>query len=131
EPGPGIGPVPAGRPLGKVEGGSSLGETEADEIAEFDELGLEGVFGLEPVQSLIQSEQILAGLGDGYGVRVECLALHHTAMSGGSLLSGAVNEDASHGLGSGGEEVAAVVPLGAAGGPDQSEVRFVDESGRL
>ena len=107
--------MPSGGPLGQVEGGSSLDETQPGEVAEFDEIGLEGVLGLQPVKSLIQSEQIFAGFGNGCGIRVKCLALHHTAMSRGGLPPSAVDEDASHGLSSSGEEMAPVVPLVAVG----------------
>ena len=48
-----------------------------------------------------------------------------------ALLAGVLDEDAAHGLGGCGEEVAAVVPVVAAGSPDQPEVGFVDQSSRL
>ena len=47
------------------------------------------------------------------------------------LAAGGLDEDAAHGLGGGGEEVAAMVPLVAVGRANQPEVRFVDEGGRL
>ena len=110
--------MPSGRPLGHVESGSSLGETQTDEIAEFDEFGLQRVFSLEPVQSNIQSNQIFTRLGDGCRIKIEHLTLHRAAMSRRGLPASIVDEDASHGFGSGGEEVAAVVPLVATGSPN-------------
>jgi hypothetical protein len=49
----------------------------------------------------------------------------------GGLPPRVVDNNAPHGLGSGGEEVAAVVPHIALGCHDQPEVGFVDQSGRL
>src|SRR5262249_48110865 len=47
------------------------------------------------------------------------------------LAPGVVDEDAAHGLGGGGEEVAAAVPVLGLLAADQSEVGIVDEGGRL
>src|SRR5262249_945711 len=47
------------------------------------------------------------------------------------LAPGMLHQDAAHGLGTGGEEMAAMVPLVAVGGADEPEVGFVNESGRL
>src|SRR5512143_4094049 len=46
------------------------------------------------------------------------------------LASGALDEDSPHGLGSGGEEMRAVLPAGLRIGPE-SEPRFMDERGGL
>jgi hypothetical protein len=46
-------------------------------------------------------------------------------------VSSGVDEDASHGLGGRGEEVAAIVPLPGRIGTDQPKVGFVDEGGWL
>jgi hypothetical protein len=42
-----------------------------------------------------------------------------------------LDEDAAHGLGGRGKEVAAVVPAAFVRGPDESEVRLVDEGSWL
>src|SRR6266508_2373740 len=62
-------------------------------------------------------EDLLAGFGEGRDVGIEWLVLDRAASSRGGLAAGVVDEDASHRLGRGGEEVAAVVPLVAAGSP--------------
>lgn len=45
--------------------------------------------------------------------------------------SGAFDQDASHGLGGGGEEVAPVVPLGVLVISDEAEIGFMHECGGL
>src|SRR5581483_1990107 len=47
------------------------------------------------------------------------------------LVAGAVDEDAAHSLGRGGEEVAPAAPLLRLAAADQAEVGFMDERGRL
>ena len=123
--------MPTGGALGQVEGGSGLGEAQPGEIPELDEIGLERVLGCQPVQSLVQCEEIFAGFGDGRGIRVECLALHRTAMARGGLPPRVIDEDAPHCLGSGGKEMTTIVPQIAVGRSNQPQVRFVDEGGRL
>jgi hypothetical protein len=46
-------------------------------------------------------------------------------------VAGGVYENSPHGLGSGREEVAAMVPMRPRPIPDQAQVGFVNESGRL
>src|SRR5262249_16125098 len=53
------------------------------------------------------------------------------AALGTPLAAGAFDEDAAHGLGRGGEEVAAAVPLRRVGRADQAEVGLVDQGGGL
>ena len=48
-----------------------------------------------------------------------------------ALAAGALDQDAAHGLGRGGEEVAAAVPVPGLLGVDQPEVRLVDQGGGL
>ena len=52
-------------------------------------------------------------------------------MSGAHLSAGVLDEDAAHGLGGGGEEVAAAVPLLGLFRVHQAQVGFVDEGGCL
>ena len=52
-------------------------------------------------------------------------------MFGGLLLAGALDEDAAHGLGRGGEEVPPAVPVLGQVAADQPEVGLVDQGGRL
>ena len=47
------------------------------------------------------------------------------------LATGILHQDAANGLGRGGEEMAAMVPVIAVGCPNQPEVGFVNESGWL
>ena len=52
--------MPDGGPLGQVEGG--FGECQPDEVAELDEAGLDRACGGEPVQCLVDGEQVFVGL---------------------------------------------------------------------
>ena len=61
EPGPGVGPVPLGGRAGRSQGRGGLLDGQAGEVAELDELGLAGSSGREPVQGLVEGEQVLGG----------------------------------------------------------------------
>jgi hypothetical protein len=58
-------------------------------------------------------------------------ALHPAAAAGAVLSAGMVDEDAAHGLGRRGEEVNSSVPGLLRVGPDELEIRFMDQSRRL
>ena len=52
--------MPDGGPLGQVEGG--FGECQPDDEAELDAAGLDRVRGSEPVQCLVNGEQVFGRL---------------------------------------------------------------------
>src|SRR5262249_58838879 len=103
------------------------------EVAELDELGRLGIDGSEPGQGLVEGEQVLAGFRDGhlFGDSVEVAPGEVAAAFAPTLAAGILNQDAAHGLGSRGEEVAAAVPVVATGVADKAEVGLVDQGGGL
>jgi hypothetical protein len=78
-------------------------------------------------QGLIQGRQILRRPHHRLGnIQVNTPPL--AAMFVPLLAAGVLHRDAAHGLGTGGEEMAAMIPVVATGGADEPEVGFVNES---
>ena len=69
------------------------------------------------------------GCGADGQVRFEIEPNQSASVSSGLLPAGLIDQDAPHGLGGGGEEVAAVVPACCVGRPDEPQIRLVDEGG--
>src|SRR5262249_43518817 len=87
--------------------------------------------GRQPGQRLVQGEQVVGALGRGDGQAVEVEPLEPAAALGAAAGAGAFDEDAAHGLGGRGEEVASAVPGAARVRVDQPQVRLVNQGGRL
>jgi hypothetical protein len=84
-----------------------------------------------PFERLIQGEQVVvARFPEAQGL-VQADAAPPAAMLGPPLAPGLVDEDAAHGLGGGGEEVAPAVPVLDLVHVHQPEVRLVDQGGGL
>src|SRR5262249_21354111 len=114
-----VGPGDAGQLRGFLDG-------EAGEVAEPDELGRGGVFTGEFLDRVVDDQQLIRA-GQGNEVRaVQVHPLQTAAPFLASLAAGVVDEDAAHGLGSGGEEVAAAVPVLGLVHVHQPQVRLVD-----
>jgi hypothetical protein len=90
-------------------GGFSVGH--ADEVTLFDQLRLHVVLGGEFIEGVIEGEQlVVVFLRD----RIQFRQLHpllSAAVAPGLFAPGAINEDAAHGLGGGGEEMRAILKL--------------------
>src|SRR5260370_1280187 len=78
-----------------------------------------------------QRQQLLVGPGGGGRGGVQGDARPSAAVAEGLFAAGVVDEDAAHGLGRGGEEVAAAVPGAVRVRPAQPQVGLVDERGRV
>ena len=132
EPGAGVGPATFGGGHRDPERGGGLVETEADVVAELDELGVVGRDGGEAAESFGDGEHALGGEGiEGQnGGFIEIDAAETATVTDRGARAGFFDENAAHGLGGGGEKVAAVVPrrlFRAA----EAKPRLVDESGGL
>jgi len=130
EPGLGVGPPAFRRGLGDVEDAGGLFGGEPDEVPELHELGLLGVKGGEPLECVVEGEELVVLDGGGEVEYVEFDVFGTGPVAEGALASGAVDEDAAHRLGGGGEEVGAVLPVGLGVGA-QPEPGLVDEGGGL
>ena len=109
QPGPGISPVPLGLPQRDSKDLGRFRHGEAGEEAESDQLGGQGIGRFEAVQGLVQSKQLLVRSLGGRKGFVEVHAPTVAAVLRPTLAAG-FDEDTSHGLGRGGEEVTAAVP---------------------
>ena len=107
-------------------------DRQPGEVPQFDQAGRRRVLGASGPAPRPGRGVVVRGL-----VRGEPAASSRSSRSppaavlAGRLRRACVDEDAAHGLGRGGEEVAAAVPAGCVGRADQPEVGLVDEGGRL
>jgi hypothetical protein len=85
---------------------------QASEVAEFDQLRHLRFCRILPGQRLIQGEQVVGRLGCGDQARIQLLTAEAAAVFAAAFVAGVLDKDATHGLGGGGKEVAAAVPLG-------------------
>src|SRR5262245_27794300 len=108
EPAAGVRPVLLGGGERDAQRGGRLLGGEAGEEPELDQLGLARVLRLELPEGLVQDEQAVAvPLLRG---RLDVVEVEPAASApglAGLLVPGPVDEDAAHGLGGGGEEMAA------------------------
>jgi hypothetical protein len=105
-------------------------DRQAGEVAELYQLGLGRLAGRELRQRLVDGQDVLGGARVGGGDPAEVAAVQAAASLGRVLAARILDEDATHGLGRRGEEVAPAVPA-RVGRADQAEVRLVDQGGGL
>ena len=131
--GAGVGPEAFGRSRGEAQDLGRLGNGQSGEVTELDQAGRVGVFGGQPGESLVEIEQVeRVGRHDGSELEpFESLPPASATMPPGLLAAGVLDEDPPHGLGGGGEEVAATVPWSGWLAADQAEIGLVDQGGRL
>src|SRR6516225_6827505 len=122
EPRPGVDPQPVGAAGTHPQGRGRLVPRQPREVAQLDELGLERVLFRQAVQCRVEGEQVHVRLRRDQGFRVQVATLPAAAVSVRLLAAGVVNEDAPHRLGSGREEMTAVVPARFLPGADQAQV---------
>ncbi len=123
--------MPLRRRRGDAEGFRGLLDGQPHEIAEFHQLGLLRLDLGEAGERLVERDEVVIHGRRGDGQIVGIVSVQPAAVLGGLLAACGFDEDAPHGLGRGGKEVAAMVPPVAVGRADQPEVRFVDQGGRL
>ena len=97
------------------------------EVPELDQLGFDQVLG----RQLIQGDEIFARLRGVRQVRLEIMSNQAAAVSGGLFPASLIDEDAPHGLGSGSEEMAAVLPARGGVRFDEPQIRLMHESCRV
>src|SRR5262249_13380457 len=80
-------------------------------------------------QRLVERHQILARLGRQQFRFFQRLARHPAAVLEAAFAASVLDQDAAHGLGTGSEEVTAVLPVGLCVTAKQAQVGLVDEGG--
>ena len=83
------------------------------------------------VTRLIEGEQIVVGRQDDGTRFIQVDAFPAAAVPDALFATGLLDENAAHGKGGGGEEVAAAVPVPLFPRADQAQVRLVDQGGGL
>ena len=131
QPGPAERPEAVGGAAADAQGLGRFLMRQAGEVAQLHEPGRVGVVAFQPAQHLVQRDEVVGtGLGGGE-VRGEIDAQPSAAVLVGLLATGLLDEDASHGLGGGGEDVAAAIPVLGQVYIDQAQVRFMHQGGGL
>src|SRR5262245_54630660 len=133
EPGPGVAPQPVRAGPGHAEGLGGVLDRQPGEKVQLHDAGGLGVLGGEPGQGLVEGEDLLGRRADRDVLVVELDPLPVPAVPEAALAAGTLDEDAAHGLGGGGEELAAAGPAGPRrpGLAGEPQVGLVDQGGRL
>ena len=109
EPGPGVGPLLPGQVDGDAERGRDVFVAQTCEVTQLDNPGREPIFDFEPGQGFVKGEDVIVGQrGRSVG---QLHPLERPAVLAPLLAPRRLDQDAPHGLGRGGEEVAAAVPV--------------------
>src|SRR5262249_54063940 len=111
--------------LGRLRDGHS------GEVAEFDELRRLGIDSGQASESGVQGDKVVARIGRGWLCGIQVDAAPISAMLVSAFPASRVHQNPAHGLGRGSEEMAAIVPPIAVSRANQTDVSFMDESGRL
>ena len=125
EPGPRVRPPGVGGARGDAEIVGRFAEGSTAEVTQAHELGHPRVDRGQSVEGLVDREDVVIGVASGKAVQVDRHLPPRPAL-GCHAGAGVVNEDSPHGLGGGGEEVAAAVELLIS---DQPQVGFVNQRG--
>src|SRR4051812_14216598 len=99
------------RSNGDVERQRGLLDRQPGEIAQLHRLRGLRLFRRQSFERLIEGEQIVVGVRGYLELAIEVDALKLSAMPHALLASRILHEDSPHGLGGGGKEMPAVIPL--------------------
>jgi hypothetical protein len=110
QPQPGVVPLALGGRFGDAQRLGRVRNAQADVVTKLYQFGAFRRFGGQFLQGFINREQLVVGgrLGDLDLLEVD--PLQPVTVPGAIPFAGAIDQDATHGLGRGGEEVAAVLP---------------------
>jgi hypothetical protein len=124
EPGSSVGPLLPGFVNRDAERGGDLVVTQAAEMTQFNNLGDHRVFRRQPSERFVDREEAFVGSWGGHVSDFNAVILAAVLASG--LSPGVLDEDPSHRLGRGGEEMAAAVEVLVT---DQPQISLVDQGG--
>ncbi len=130
QPGAGVGPIAVGGGARDTQDFGRLLDGQAREVAELDQISFHPVLARELCEGFVQRDEICRGRLASQVCIVEVESLPTTAMLEALLVTCPFDENAAHGLGRGGEEMGATVPI-VVFCADKPDVRFVNKSGRL
>ncbi len=117
----------AGRPCaGPGRGPRRFALSQAREIAELHEARADGIIALELLQSHVEREQVDVGTLVGDLAEIDLQPMAAAPAFEAALVAGPVEDDPAHGLGRGGEEVPATVPMLNLLGIHEANVRLMD-----
>ena len=122
--------MPTNRRLGKTECLGNLGVVQPHEIAKLDHLGLEGIRHCQAVKRFMDGQYRLVGVFDRQRDMIQRHPFQMAPVPRSGLRAGSLNQEAAHGLGGGGKEVATIIPVLRAS-PDQPQPGLVDQRGGL
>src|SRR5262245_17604524 len=127
QPGPCVSPVGVGGSRRDAQGGRGRRDGQAGEVTELDHFRGPGLDGREPVEGLVEGEEAWGRTRGRRLIGVEVVAGEVAAAFRPALAAGGLDEDAAHGLGGGGEEVATAVPATVVAPPDQPKVGLMNQ----
>src|SRR5207237_6131240 len=104
-----------------------LGNAQPREVAELDQVGRLGIGGGQSHEGGVDVQHIVDAFGSGGGELVEVQANAIATPFLALLATSIIDQDAAHGLGRGGKEVAAAVPVLGFVRVHQPEVGLVDQ----
>jgi hypothetical protein len=131
QPSAGVCPVILGRARRDAEHFRRFIVGQANEVTQLHQLGFDFMFESKFVERVTDGEKLVVGWWRGCIRILKLYALLIAAMTHGALAASAINENATHRLGGGGEEVGAVLKLRLAVIAGQTQPCFVNERGRL
>src|SRR5262249_2318666 len=127
KPCPCVNPLPIGAACGDSQDCGRLLTRQSGEIAQFHELRLKRIVFRQAMQRRVQCQEVEVWRGCDQAVGVRASTLPAAAVLATLLAAGVVNQDAAHGLGGGGKEMPAVVPVRVAAAAQETQVGLVNQ----
>ena len=115
-------PVPVSGSVRQVECACRFAQRHPDEEPQLHQFGGDRIVLRQPVEGVIEFEQIVIGGGGEVGESVQIDPVPPAAALDPVPVAGVVDQDAPHGLGCGGEEVPATIKVLV---PDETQVRLM------
>lgn len=130
EPGLGVRPILLDGSFGQTENFGGFRSGHADEEAQLDDLGLDGVVRGQPVERIVDGQEVVfvRGQSDVHVFKIH--TLQATAMAAGEFAPGVVNEEMAHGFGGGGEEMGTIIE-GWVFAADEAQPDLMNQGGGL
>ena len=126
-----VGPDLIGFSGGNTKGSGGFFIRQAGEVAPFNQLGGQSVGPGQAIQRFAQGDQLIGRPRRSQIETIQVMPLQRAAVAKTLFATGALDEDAPHGLGCGGEEVSAAVSLLDLLRVHEAQVRLVDQGGGL
>jgi hypothetical protein len=131
EPGAGVCPVAVGRAAADAHDFARLGERQARERTQVNQLGAGRVLASQFLQGLVQCQQIVVGRIVQHGIEIDPNAPAPSPALLSAAIPGPIHEDSAHRLSGGGEEVGTPVPRFFRVIANEPNIRLVDQGCRL